>query len=89
LDIKAWRNNTGLVQPPVQLDNYLPRTVIVDDIKVTNVAYPSDVSSEVIDKGVIQDGESKTLCGLLCEPKSVNIGICAVWLDRDVPVSER
>jgi hypothetical protein len=55
LDIKAWRNNTGLVQPPVQLDNYLPRTVIVDDIKVTNVAYPSDVSSEVIDKGVIQE----------------------------------
>ena len=47
LDIETWRYNTSLIQPPVQLDNNLPRTVIVDDIKVTDVACPSEVSLQV------------------------------------------
>lgn len=38
LDVEAGRDDTGLVETSVQLDDDLSSTVIIDDLKLSNVA---------------------------------------------------
>jgi hypothetical protein len=50
LYIESRRNDTAFVQATVQLNNNLPRTVIVNQLKFANVAYKEriqNVSSHV------------------------------------------
>jgi hypothetical protein len=38
-NIKARRNYSTLVEPPIQLDDNLIRSVIINDLKLSNVTY--------------------------------------------------
>ena len=37
-DVKSWRNDTALVQTSKKVDNNLAGSVIIDDLKLSNVA---------------------------------------------------
>lgn len=41
LDIETRGDDTALVEATVELDNNLAGTMIVDDLELTNVAYPN------------------------------------------------
>ena len=46
LHVESWRDDAGFIETSVQLDDDFSRAMVIDDLKVANVACPRPMVSE-------------------------------------------
>ena len=74
LDVEPGRNDTGLVQAAVQLNDDLARTMVVDNLELADVSYKYGNQHPRITQHWDDWRKPRKVerCGLRSEPRSVN-----------------